>query len=83
MAHLKGLLLVICYFVCAFRLIGGNSFVVFNGLSMKVKPPLIKGGEIYITMEDLEKMGFALEKKDNGFVIKNKEKALSWRVKMY
>jgi len=41
---------------------------------MKVKPPLIKGGEIYIALEDLEKMGFALEKKANGFVINNKDK---------
>jgi hypothetical protein len=49
--------------------------VVFNGLAMKAKPPLIKGGEIYIALEDLEKMGFALEKKDNGFVIKNKDKS--------
>jgi len=53
---------------------GGNSFVIFNGLLMKVKPPLIKGGEIYIALEDLEKMGFALEKKANGFVINNKDK---------
>lgn len=54
--------------------------IFFNGKEVKTKDkPFIKGGRVYISFQDMEKVGFKIEEKDSGYLISYKDKSAKIR----